>query len=250
MDHVTNAQYKDTGPGRDAASNQRPRTQLEANPANSVEADTDTDSDDGFDSGAVPALDVDRDIEDLRRQVGARGRTLGSRQPEQRPALTWPNVEERPLSEWVESQAILSLAFLSLYLRGLAEVNQPRDRNVSYRQYVLHLLKYKDGRFASHPRWRYVVFNTEMRIQTKNSLRFFIKLNPQYQNTTLEDIRAAFEAPNNPEARRLLNSITRSTSSLRSIPAYCAGIKRNLESYCRFLGTPDFFFTFSAADLQ
>lgn len=88
MDYVTNAQYKDTGPSRDAASDQRPRTQLEANPTNSVEADTDTDSDDGFDSSAVPALDVDRDMEDLRRQVGARRRTLSSRQPEQRLVLT------------------------------------------------------------------------------------------------------------------------------------------------------------------
>lgn len=65
----------------------------------------------------------------------------------------------------------------------------------------------------------------------------------------LEDIRAVFEAPNNPKARRLLNSITRSASLLRGIPVYCTGIKRNLEAYCRFLGTPDFFFTFSAADL-
>lgn len=89
-----------------------------------------------------------------------------------------------------------------------------------------------------------------MRIQTKNSSRFFIKLNPQYQATTLEDIRAAFDIPNNPEARRLLNSITRSTLSLRGTPAYCSSIKRNLEAYCRFLGIPDFFFTFSTADLH
>lgn len=247
MDQVTNSQYRDAGPSKDGLGNQRPRTQPEGNPANSAETDANADTDDGFDSGAVPALDVDRNMDDLRRQVGAR--PLGRQQPQQRPALTWPDVEERPLSEWIESQAILLLAFLSLYLRGLAEINQPRDRYVTYRDHVLHLLKYKDGRFASHPRWRYVVFNTEMRIQTKNSLRFFVKLNLQYQSTILEDIRAAFEAPNNPKARRLLNAITRSASVLRGTPAYCAGIKRNLEAYCRFLGTPDFFFTFSTANL-
>lgn len=86
-------------------------------------------------------------------------------------------------------------------------------------------------------------------MQTKNSARFFLKLNPRYQSTTLEDIRAVFKAPNNPEARRLLNAITRSALVLRGTPAYYASIKRNLKAYYRFLGTPDFFFTFSAADL-
>lgn len=86
-------------------------------------------------------------------------------------------------------------------------------------------------------------------MQTKNSLRFFVKLNPYYRSTILEDIRAVFEAPNNLEVRRLLNTIIRSASSLRGTPTYYASIKRNLEAYCRFLGTPDFFFTFSAANL-
>lgn len=89
-----------------------------------------------------------------------------------------------------------------------------------------------------------------MRIQTKNASRFFIKLNPYYQNTTLDNIRAAFNVLDNPKARRLLNSITRLASLLRGIPAYCASIKRNLKAYCRFFSTPDFFFIFSAADLQ
>lgn len=110
-------------------------------------------------------------------------------------------------------------------------------------------MKYRDRRFAQHPRWRYVVFNTEMRLQTKNSAQFFLKLNPQYADSTLEDIRAAFDTPDDPAARALLNTITRSASTLRSTPAYYVGIKRNLEAYCRFNSCPNFFFTFSAADL-
>lgn len=87
IDNVTNSQYRDTRPSRGSVSNQRPRTQPEANPANSIETDvgaslyddTDDDTDTGFDSSTVPALDVDRDINDLRRQVGTR--PLGRRQP-------------------------------------------------------------------------------------------------------------------------------------------------------------------------
>lgn len=93
------------------------------------------------------------------------------------------------------------------------------------------------------------MFNTEIRLQTKNSAQFFLKLNPQYTDSTLEDIRAAFDAPDNPAARVLLNAITRSASALRSTPTYYISIKRNLEAYCRFNSCPNFFFTFSTTDL-
>lgn len=252
IDQVANSLYRGSA-SREKTGNQRPRTQLDANPANSTKEEEAIAKDNRFDSSAILAMNANRGIEDnldaLRRQVSTNARPLGSQQPQQRPALTQPNVEERLLTEQLETQPILLLAFPSLYLRGLAKINQLRDRYVSYYEHTVHLLKYKDGRFARHPRQRYVVFNTEMRIQTKNSSRFFLKLNPRYQTTTLEDIRAAFKAPDNLEARRLLNTIIRSTSALRGIPVYYTRIKKNLELYCRFLGIPDFFFTFSVADL-
>lgn len=77
IDQVTNGRYKDASPSRDSISDQRPRTQPEANPANSAKADSD--SNDSFDSSAVPALDVDRNIDDLRRRVSAR--PLSRQQP-------------------------------------------------------------------------------------------------------------------------------------------------------------------------
>lgn len=123
IDHITNSKYRDASPSRGSISNQRPRTQLEANPTNSAEADDNDNNNDSFDSSAILALDIDCDINNLYRYVGARRQPLSRQQPRQRPALTQPNVEERPLSEQIESQAILLLAFLSLYPRGLAEIN-------------------------------------------------------------------------------------------------------------------------------
>lgn len=79
IDYVTNSKYRDAGLGRGSIRDQRPQTQLEANPTNSTKAD-DTDND-RFDSSAILALDVDRDINDLRRQVGARRHPLGRQQP-------------------------------------------------------------------------------------------------------------------------------------------------------------------------
>lgn len=74
-------------------------------------------------------------------------------------------------------------------------------------------------------------------------------MNPQYTDSTLEDIRAAFDTPDNPAARVLLNTITRSTSALYSTSTYYISIKRNLEAYYRFNSYPNFFFIFSTADL-
>lgn len=74
-------------------------------------------------------------------------------------------------------------------------------------------------------------------------------MNLQYTDSTLEDIRAAFDTPDNPAARVLLNAITRSTSALYSTPTYYISIKRNLEAYYRFNSYPNFFFIFSTADL-
>lgn len=123
IDYVTNSKYRDASPSRGSVSNQRPRTQLEANPTNSAEADDNDNNNDSFNSSAMLALDIDRDIDNLRRYVGARRQPLSRQQPRQRLVLTQPNVEERPLSEQIKSQAILLLAFLSLYPQGLIEIN-------------------------------------------------------------------------------------------------------------------------------
>ena len=79
------------------------------------------------------------------------------------PSLTAPPMRSTPLSEFNRSQALLSLAFPTLFPNGDAEYITPRIRNVPYPDYIQHLMKYQDGRFARHPRFRYVVFNTIMR---------------------------------------------------------------------------------------
>ncbi|EED21753.1 hypothetical protein TSTA_089920 [Talaromyces stipitatus ATCC 10500] len=68
-----------------------------------------------------------------------------------------------PLIEFNRTQPLLSWAFPTLFPRGEAEFTTPRQRTVSFEDYIKHLMKFRDGRFARHPRFRYVVFNTLMR---------------------------------------------------------------------------------------
>ena len=39
--------------------------------------------------------------------------------------------------------------------------------SVTVGKYFTHLMKYDDGRFAWHPRFRFFAFNTEMKMQMK-----------------------------------------------------------------------------------
>ena len=79
-----------------------------------------------------------------------------------------------PLREFNRSQPLLSLAFPTLFPYGVAEFVTPRIRQVKYADYVEHLIKYHDGRFAHHPRFRYVVFNTLMRLQVNKKSTYFV----------------------------------------------------------------------------
>lgn len=78
IEQVANGQYRGSA-SRETTSNQRLRTQLEGNPANSAEEDTT--NNEGFDSSAIPAINadsnLDRNLDDLRRRVGTA--SLGSR---------------------------------------------------------------------------------------------------------------------------------------------------------------------------
>ena len=58
----------------------------------------------------------------------------------------------------------MSLAFSMLFHRGRAEFITPRPRTSTLPAYVQHL-QYHDGRFAKHPRFRFVRFNTIARHQ-------------------------------------------------------------------------------------
>ena len=84
-------------------------------------------------AAAIPDLQADDiELEGLRRQVQC--------QPRQLPALTMPSFRSTPISEFNRSQALLSWAFPTLFLRGDAEFVTPRLREIPYPAFVKHLL--------------------------------------------------------------------------------------------------------------
>ncbi|EED14666.1 hypothetical protein TSTA_041440 [Talaromyces stipitatus ATCC 10500] len=119
-----------------------------------------------------------------------------------------------------------------------------------FADYAKHLMKFHDGRFARHPRFRYVVFNTMMRQQANTKASFFIKQKTKDgHQITADDLRLAFE-DDAPEGEALLNSITRRSGTLRGTRPFWTNKHQHLKAMVKNIGPSHLFLTLSAADLQ
>ncbi|KAF5709878.1 ATP-dependent DNA helicase [Fusarium globosum] len=134
------------------------------------------------------------------------------------------------LNEFNRSQALLSLAFPALFPTGQGDFVEPRQRGIQYGDYIERLMKFHDGRFARQPRFPYVAFDTLMRQQVNQRSSFFIKKDGLRTDVDIAHLRAAFDS-DTPEAKSLLNSIIRCSSSLRGTRPFWGGLRDQLEAY-------------------
>ncbi|EED14419.1 hypothetical protein TSTA_106280 [Talaromyces stipitatus ATCC 10500] len=118
---------------------------------------------------------------------------------------------------------LLSLALPTLFPQGKADYSIPWERTVKFHDYTQHLMEYKDGRFARHPRFQFIVFNTMM--------------------------RAAFEEDSE-ESNSVVNSITRMSNTIQGTRPYWASKRSDLIAYNQNLGASYLFFTSTPADYQ
>jgi hypothetical protein len=81
------------------------------------------------------------------------------------PAIDWPRLQTLRYFQQGRGQRIFSLAFLTLFPRGEADWLRPRLRSkgLKFYDWIQHLMRYQDGRFAQHDRFRFAVFNIWMR---------------------------------------------------------------------------------------
>jgi ATP-dependent DNA helicase PIF1 len=199
--------------------------------------------------GTVPELHADNDeVTEIRAELGRRGARQIGRQPRRLPSMSLPTPRNTPISEFNKSHPLLSWAFPSLFPYGRAEYVSSRPREVDYKTYIKHLLLHCSGRFAQHPRFCYVVFNTLMRIQVNTKSSFFVrKLHPEQKDLSIDDLRAAFEDDSG-QSDDIVNSITRYAGSLRGTRPYWNGNMKGLEAMVRQLKCTHAFITNTPAD--
>ena len=161
----------------------------------------------------------------------------------QTPLLTWPQLTNSPLNEFT-SEGYMTCAFPTLFPTGTVDFTAPRLRRVTIGNYFKHLMLYKDGRFAKHPRFRYFALNTEMRWRAMQTGRIYIRQHPQDAQLSISELRDIVGS------NSLSSRVLHFASSISGTRPYWMKQRSRLISMVDTLGLPTLFFTHSAADLH
>ena len=163
------------------------------------------------------------------------------------PSLPAPSIRSTPIDEASGKDRIFAMAFPTLYPTGQADFNTPRLRKVDLYDYAQHLMRFHDGRFGRHPRWRFFVFNILMRRKANSSARFYVSKASGLKDMTRDELTAALLADEG-----LLRQIVRQGSHLNGTRPFWRNKSNGLQAQARFLSphTSPVFVTFSAADMQ
>ena len=166
------------------------------------------------------------------------------------PTLEWSDIEPFRYSQQRFGLRIWSLAFPTLFPTGKADWCTPRPRSLTFIEWARHLLRFHDGRFARHARFRYAVFNQWMRDKAGSRARWTTrKAEASAVGPTKDDLLDAF-SNDTEQAQALLNSCIRTAGAILGSRPFWSRKCRELTAFVHSLGTPTFFFTFSAADTQ
>jgi hypothetical protein len=163
------------------------------------------------------------------------------------PELPAPSIRTTPIDEAAGKERIFAMAFPTLYPTGRADFNAPRLREVPLNKYAQHLIRFKDGRFGRHPRWRFFIFNLLMRRQAIVRARFYVSKASGLKDLTREELAEALLAD-----KTLLPQIVRQGFALSGTRPFWRNKSNGLQAQARFLspGMAPVFITFSAADMQ
>jgi helitron helicase-like protein/uncharacterized protein DUF6570 len=162
-------------------------------------------------------------------------------------------ISDTPLNEWKEGQHLFAMAFPTLFPRGIGDLQPPnghrRPLEVTIMDWARHLLKYKDGRFGRHKRFRYVAFNMHYRRTAGRQARYATKkiTRPGGEGFDEDYLRELVETGN---TEQLSSLIARAANEVPGTRPFWNNRRNQLESMVRGIDCPHLFFTFSAADMQ
>jgi len=83
------------------------------------------------------------------------------------PVLTMPRIHPASINEHDPNRKYIVEAFPTLFPTCKADFHEKRKVDISAAEYFKHLMRYHDGRFAQHPRFRYFAWNSLLRWEAK-----------------------------------------------------------------------------------
>ena len=123
------------------------------------------------------------------------------------PTVSWPSMSSTAINEFT-TEGYMSCTFPTFFPTGAADFLTPRHKSVSIANYFKHMLLYCDGRFAKHPRFRFVVIimttfllstdiflcryfalNTEMRHRALQTGRIYVRQSPHDAHLSVDALK-------------------------------------------------------------
>ena len=101
--------------------------------------------------------------------------------------MCWPQVGDSLLNEF-HSEDYITRTFPTLFPTGAADFTAPRVWPVTIGYYLKHIMLYRDGRFAKHPRFRYFALNTEMCWRALQAGRIYIRQHPEDAQLSVSEL--------------------------------------------------------------
>jgi ATP-dependent DNA helicase PIF1 len=172
------------------------------------------------------------------------GDALSRMQTDNTPIM-WPSIDGNPINEF-RTPGYIARAFPTLYPTGDADLRSEHIREIKPAEYFSHLLKYKDGRFARHTRWRYFALNSQMRWRALQEGKVYVKQSLNGEQLTVEDVQEMVDSDSH-----MADKVVRFGESLRGTRQFWNKRRFELTDMVKQLGSQGMiFFTFSAADLH
>jgi ATP-dependent DNA helicase PIF1 len=159
--------------------------------------------------------------------------------------LPWPSTG-LALSEYTTG-GLFSMAFPTLFPTGAADFSLRRDRKVHLHEWVRHLMRYRDSRFATHPRFRFFALNIIFRHRSMQHGKYLFSRNISHHNMTIGQLKHALSQHT---GARLASDIVRCLKTVKATRPYWNMEGGKLRDMIEQIGTPTLFYTLSMADMS
>ncbi|KAK3093512.1 hypothetical protein FSP39_016633 [Pinctada imbricata] len=165
------------------------------------------------------------------------------------PILPWPTRGMVPISEYT-TKHFFTLAFPSLFPHGTGDFYMNRQRScLSMSDWADHLIWYKDGRFASHQYFKFVIHNMIMRKKASETSNYVYNQQLGEGHLTIEDLKQQLQNGDTSTGKKILYF----GASIRGTNQYWAQRGKELRSLIQYKihegeGLPSFFTTGSCAE--
>ena len=165
--------------------------------------------------------------------------------------IPWPSRGDVPVSEFTTAY-FFTLAFPCLFPYGEGDYHINRSRTCeSMKDWAQHLLWYKDGRFAHHPYFKFVVHNMISRSDAIKRSMFIVQQQLGDGHLTVADLKLKLQEGDESFIKKILYF----GASLRGTSQYWSQKSKELRSLIQFKinegsGLPSFFATASCAEFH